>query len=305
MLHPAQSLAAPPAWPPTAQSQGTRACSVASPAHGCWVPPGRKQPDSCWGTAPLAEAEGFVPAPFFLSGQRPAFGARPSSARDFPASCHSRRGGASTRCHGFCPRGGESCSVRKAAPARGGDMGHGAGLRLRSVHPRALRFCPQARVGDPCRHRRVRAGCSSGPAAPGALQHQNDLPGSSRSLSLLIRSSSCGMEQEQELSGRWEGGAEHILGKGPVRSAEPCFQTGEEPAELGTRLAGAAGWKIPSCLCAGMENASALTVLLRETGQVEKQRGKQPDPSTAVPTRPTSSATAGQGLCSSLVLPNP
>lgn len=113
------------------------------------------------------------------------------------------------------------------------------------------------------------------------------------------------MEQEQELSVRWEGGAEHILGKGPVRSAEPSFQTGEEPAELGTRLAGAAGWKLPSCLCAGMENASALTVLLRETGQVENQGGKQPDPSTAVPTRPTSSATAGQGLRGSLVLPNP
>lgn len=96
----------PPAWPPTAQSRGTRACSVASPAHGWWVPPGRKQPGSCWGTAPLAEAEGDVPAPFFLPGQRPAFGARPSSARDFPASCRSRRGGASTRCHGFCPRGG-------------------------------------------------------------------------------------------------------------------------------------------------------------------------------------------------------
>lgn len=208
MLHPAQSPPAPPAWPPTAQSQGTRACSVASPAHGCWVPPGRKQPGSCWGTAPLAEAEGFVPAPFFLSGQRPAFGARPSSARDFPALCRSRRGGASTRCHGFCPWGGESCSVRKAAPARGGDVGHGAGLRLRRVHPRALRFCPQARVGDPCRHRRICAGCSSGPAAPGALQHQTDLPRSPRSLSLLIRSSSCGMEQEQELSVRWEGGAE-------------------------------------------------------------------------------------------------
>lgn len=58
-----------------------------------------------------------MPAPFFLSGQRPAFGARPGSARDFPASCRSQQGGASTRCRGVCPPGGESSSIRKAAPA--------------------------------------------------------------------------------------------------------------------------------------------------------------------------------------------
>lgn len=82
-----------------------------------------------------------------------------------------------------------------------------------------------------------------------------------------------GMDPSKLMSKRrrsWSPGKEKpnpdLAGKGPVCSAEPHFQMGDEPEELGTRLAGALAGRCPAAFALGQTHHCSCRALEHQLG---------------------------------------